>query len=79
MLGGTLRALAGKIKPIRFMLHTMDCSLMGDLARMQIFSPIVFFIRIIDKAVVCVDTDHLENDTIPFHMNYLQRYSALSC
>ena len=44
MLGGTLRALAGKIKPIRFMLHTMDFSLMGHLARMQIFSHPYYFL-----------------------------------
>ena len=28
------------------------------------------FIRI-DKAVVCIETDHTENDTISFYMNYL--------
>ena len=44
----------------------------------DVLSPILFFIRI-DKAVVCVETDYLKNDKISFHMNYSQRYSALSC
>ena len=37
----------------------------------------LIFIRI-DKGVLWL-TDHPENNRISFHMNYLQRYSALSC
>ena len=50
----------------------MSSGLMGHLARM-------FLLESTKQFYAKRLTDHPENDRISFHLNNLQRYSALSC